>query len=500
MTVPVFVINRACDGDRLHRFRRAARKQGVTAHRIAAIDGHRVDAPFAAWEAYLGNHFWGEPEIKPGALACYLSHLKAWEAVIASGAGHAMICEDDAELIAPADAIDAAVRSGEGADLIFCNDRLCREGTTSPLPLEQALARMIARAPGADCYLISRRGAEAMIQRTRETRIICGVDWALVWAGLGPDAGDLPQPEVAQLLGFGPVNAPSLTVQVAAEPLASLRSGVPSVLNHDHRMPINALQAGTAHHVHADHAVLVPAGPVQLGFVGRTGRDPVMAAQRDGMLWEAAPIMALLQRFPEGGAFADIGAHVGNHSVALGRLADARIIAVEPNPEIRRLLDINLGLNRLGGVTEVVEHALGAAAGQGALEIRRRRPADSKLSGSAPSEPAPETGEDEEALPAFDGASPNRRIAVEVIAGDDLFDGRALDAIKIDTSGGELDVLKGLRKVLRSQGPDLLLDHRVHEADRIGQFLEKLGYRRIGTWPHEPPRRQVSLFVRDGSE
>ncbi|MEM7669676.1 MAG: FkbM family methyltransferase, partial [Pseudomonadota bacterium] len=463
MPVPVFVINRACDGDRLQRFRRAAKRLGIKPQRIAAIDGHRPDPPFAAWADYLADHFWGAPDIKPGALACYLSHMKAWQALIASGETHGLICEDDTELTAPQEEIDAAAAESGAADLVFVNDRLCIDGAVDANPVERALARMTAIAPGADCYLLSRNGAEVMLRRTKETRIVCGVDWALIWASLGEELGELPQPEIRQLLGFGPVSAPVLQACVASRPLSRLRSGVASTIVHDRTIPIEAIRAGDARHAHADHAVLVPFGQALLGFIGRAGRDPVMTTQRDGALWEADAIAALLRRFPEGGMFVDVGAHIGNHSVALGRLADARVVAIEVNPEILRVLEINIGMNGLTGRTELVSDALGAEAGQASLEVRRRKPSDSKLGPALDGEPQPDTDEDGESLPAFDGASPNRRIPVSVLTGDAILEGRSVDAIKIDTSGGELDVLKGLRKTLLSSTPDLLVDHRAHE-------------------------------------
>ncbi|MEM0943963.1 MAG: glycosyltransferase family 25 protein, partial [Pseudomonadota bacterium] len=142
MALPVFCINRACDTEDWARFRRKAKAVGVEPIRIPAIDGHRAGAPFALYADLIGESFWGKSTAKPGALACFLSHRRAWETVLRSGAEAALICEDDVDLLVPPVAPEA--------DLVFANDRMAGEARN----VASALVALTAKAPGADCYLL----------------------------------------------------------------------------------------------------------------------------------------------------------------------------------------------------------------------------------------------------------------------------------------------------------------------------------------------------------
>lgn len=487
----VLVINRNSDTARLGHFRRAAKRQGVKPVRITAVDGLVEAPPFHAWAHLIGPHFWGEDQIKPGALGCYLSHVRCWQHVVERALDWALICEDDVELALPADEIEA-IGAGMGElDILFANDRLATGGAQDTVA--NALARLEARAPGGDCYFITRRGAERMLERSAAHKITCGVDWAMVWGALTAEDPVPDLPEIALLRDHAGAALGGLNARVAATPVAYQRPRTKSTIEHSITRPIAEISGGEARLAHADHAALIPFGPAHLGFVGRSGNDPVMTAHREGVLWEDAAIRALVQRFPEGGTFVDIGAHVGNHTIALGRLAGAKVLALEPNPEIRAVLEINIGLNGLSHRVELIGHALGAQPGQGVLDVKRRRPAMSKVTfGAEPTEPSEA---DEDTLPAFDASSPSREIPVEVITGDDLLGDRPVDAIKIDVSGGEMEVLRGLKRVLRRRRPLLLIDQRDSDAERVAQFTERLEYRPVAEFPHDPPRRCVVLYL-----
>ncbi|MEM7508873.1 MAG: FkbM family methyltransferase [Pseudomonadota bacterium] len=488
MTLPVLVINRAVDGQRLQRFRQKARAQGVKPIRIAALDGHRMDCPFHLWSDLIGAHFWGEDRIKPGALACYLSHRLAWQHVVEQGWDRALICEDDADLAEPLERVEGIAAGLGDFDILFANDRLVTGGGDT-VPLDMALAVMEAKAPGADCYLITRRGAERMLALSAEQKIVCGVDWAMVWNGLGGDAS-ASGPEIEILDRYFQRDAARLDVHVLCQPVATLR-GVGSSIEHGHQVPLASLTTPVERMVHADYAVHLGHGAARLSFLGRSGSDPVMEAHREGALWEDAPLGELIRRFPEGGCFVDIGAHLGNHTVALGRLAHAAVIAVEPNPEIRRLLEMNIALNGLEGRVTLHMVAAGAEEGRGTISIHRRKPAQSSVHPGPPKPAKPTSDED---LPAFDtAAKPTASVAVQPM--DTLIEDIRVDAIKIDTSGREVEVLKGLKRTLKRQTPILLIDHHVNDIDRIAGLLDRFGYTRHAHYPHDRPNRAVSLYL-----
>lgn len=242
----VLVINRDADTDRLARFAASAAALDIPFRRVASLDAHDPAFSFKAHAALIGRHFWGKPEAKPGAIGCFLSHRRAWEDFLASDAPHALICEDDAVLTeGPCRAVEAARKTG--ADIVFANDRLASWGAadgivgTRPLPEIMAdlatrggpAAAGLKRAPGGDAYLLSRDGAARLLALTAAQRIVCGVDWAMLWNAL-PEVSETMRaafPELAILCRTLPLTAPPLAAHVLARPVAA-QAGGPSVLRH----------------------------------------------------------------------------------------------------------------------------------------------------------------------------------------------------------------------------------------------------------------------------
>lgn len=129
----------------------------------------------------------------------------------------------------------------------------------------------------------------------------------------------------------------------------------------------------------------------------------------------------------------DIGAHVGNHTLALHRL-HARVIAVEPQPPFTQLLQRLYGSR--SGISLRAE-ALGPARGTASLAISSRTPTVSTLSPAWTRLPAQ--------TPSFAGVTWDRQITVPVIPLDALIAEYGLPVFcKIDVEGYELEVLRGL--------------------------------------------------------
>jgi len=210
----------------------------------------------------------------------------------------------------------------------------------------------------------------------------------------------------------------------------------------------------------------------------------VMHAHRSGVLWDEPGLRLLLRRFPEGGTFVDIGAHLGNHSVAIGRLGAAgRIIAAEVNDEVHRLLAANLAMNGLTGRTELAGAgtAIGAAEGEAWIVRNRRRSSETMVKASAP-----------EAAP---GEARGKIAKVRVITGDTLIGDRPVAAIKIDTSGGEIEVLRGLAATLARQRPVVLIDHATAGLDRVQRVAGQMGLRVDATVASGRRNRSSSLLA-----
>jgi FkbM family methyltransferase len=131
---------------------------------------------------------------------------------------------------------------------------------------------------------------------------------------------------------------------------------------------------------------------------------------------------------PAGAVMVDIGANIGGVSLFWAQSSPGlRIHAYEPNPSAHRMLERNVGNNRLLGRVETFPEAVGRQDGE--LDLWVDVP--SELSTAYLEEPPVEGG---------------RRIAVPMIGLDELWerlDRRPIWLLKIDTEGAEADTLEG---------------------------------------------------------
>ena len=152
-------------------------------------------------------------------------------------------------------------------------------------------------------------------------------------------------------------------------------------------------------------------------------------------------MQALYARFLQPGDLAfDIGSHVGDR-VQCFRALGCRVVAVEPQPALLRVLRLLHG--RAREVT-IVHAAAGSTCGRLALHLNLANPTIATASGDfiAAARDAP----------GWEGERWTRRIEVPLVTLDSLIAAHGLPAfIKIDVEGYEHDVLRGL-----SQAPPAL--------------------------------------------
>ena len=343
--------------------------------------------------------------------------------------------------------------------------------------------------PGGDCYLLSRDGAAKLLETTADQGIQCGVDWAMIRNGVGAITSDIAQafPELSLLKHLIPVSTP-MKIYALSRPVADQRADK-SVINHSVEVPISSLRGRDSSLAHVEAISTLKFGATTLSFACRSGPDPVMGAHRSGQIWDEPGLQALLERFPVGGTFVDIGAHSGNHAVVVARLGGAsRIIAIEPNDEILRLLTTNMAIN--GVLDRLQLHPPGAALagkpGAGWLLRNRKRPSESMVKADVPDD--------------TDEKSVSR---IDLITGDEMLLGQGqdrIDAIKIDTSGSEVDVFKGLVRTLEQHKPMVLIDHSAQAGTRIERLADEAGYSVRVTVPAGRKNRVSALLIprRDG--
>ncbi len=476
MTPAIFVINRRADHDRLAKFAGSAATFGLEFERIAALDGHDPMAPLFLYRDLLGDAFWGADTIKPGAFACYLSHAAAWRRLLASDHEMALICEDDAVFTTPPDTVVAEAEAIGAFDVVFANDRAVGwrqaaqvgEGPASAGDVLAALGAKgvkpddgVARAPGADCYLVSKAGAKALLANLAEDKVIAGIDWMILRRSQG--ATGLGGDEWAYLSSAAPDG--DLRTYIAATAIARQADGE-SVLSHSTETPIADLR--TRRPIGKDALNQTPEGD---------GMDPVFASFASGEFYEA-PALELMRRWmPEGGVFVDIGAHVGNHTLFMLRHGGAgRAIPLEFNPRAIRAFSEMVKLNGLEDQINA-EHL-----GLGLTEERGKK----------------------EAFGSKKNLSNNRLREgfVEKIntrPGDVLLRETDVDMVKIDVCGDERDVLKGMRKTMKRKRPVLVLDLTRPKSQKALPLVGRLGYaeRERAEWRDGEGDRIVAIFTSD---
>lgn len=172
----------------------------------------------------------------------------------------------------------------------------------------------------------------------------------------------------------------------------------------------------------------------------------------------------------------DIGAHVGNR-VKCWRALGARVVAVEPQPDLLRVLSLLYG--RDPAVTLVPE-AVGARPGQAPLWVSDRHPTVTTLSAAW----AEEVGRG----PDFRGVRWRQAGEVRVTTLDELIRRFGMpDFVKIDVEGLEGEVLAGLSRPPPALSFEYLTAAR-HRALACVDRLEALGEYRYNSSPGESHR------------
>lgn len=133
--------------------------------RVSGVDGYALKFPIPEYaEArYLWRH--GRPTSQ-GAVGCYLSHVRAMEAFLATGEEHALIGEDD---LMPGPELDAVVEAALRVWPRWNLLRLTGLSTARParvarLHAEHWLCVNFGRLKGTGAYLVDRAAAQALVR------------------------------------------------------------------------------------------------------------------------------------------------------------------------------------------------------------------------------------------------------------------------------------------------------------------------------------------------
>ena len=193
--------------------------------------------------------------------------------------------------------------------------------------------------------------------------------------------------------------------------------------------------------------------------------------------WAAAP----------GFTFVDIGANVGGYSFWVLSCVDdsGRIVAVEPNPPLARQLRYNVRVNGAGGRVRVVEAAVGAERGAGALAVGSRNSGENRLVGAVEASMAGGDGAEagRDAAGAGDGDRRRETVPVRVLTLADVVARAGLDRIdclKVDVEGREAEVIQPyLSTEPRAAWPRYLIVELKGRRTALEGWLAAQGYVRV---------------------
>jgi FkbM family methyltransferase len=163
--------------------------------------------------------------------------------------------------------------------------------------------------------------------------------------------------------------------------------------------------------------------------------DDALAQDQVAGRWYEPRELEFIRSALGAGAFVDVGAGLGNHSVFAGLvLGVPKIVAFEPVPLTWRICSTNIRLNDLGARTTV--HRFGLSDSDQAASISRKR--QHNIGATA--------------------VSPDSCGTLQLRRGDPVLAGEQIGFLKIDVEGHEMRVLEGLVETIARQRPAILLE------------------------------------------
>lgn len=176
-----------------------------------------------------------------------------------------------------------------------------------------------------------------------------------------------------------------------------------------------------------------------------------------GTFYDIKALQALKPRINPGAIIFDVGANIGNHAIYFAHhLQAAHIHCFEAMPETAALLRRNVAMNALEDRITVHETGLGERKGK--AEVKQF---DLQNQGAT-------------------ALGTTAKGSIEIASLDTLMRNVSPDFIKIDVEGMDFAVLKGAKKILTRDMPQLQVEIKAKnspDAEEITPWLSSLGYR-----------------------
>jgi glycosyl transferase family 25 len=169
--VHIYVVNLARSTDRRAHIHSQLAKVGIPYEIVDAIDGRELDLGDPEIAKLIDSSVLQQRTLLPGEIACAMSHLRAYEKMIADGRDFALILEDDVVLPCDLSAlVEAAARGLHGAEVVLLSfdsshgtiqvslEDVVELGSARTLALPIDVDQILSAA----AYLVTREACERM--------------------------------------------------------------------------------------------------------------------------------------------------------------------------------------------------------------------------------------------------------------------------------------------------------------------------------------------------
>lgn len=198
---------------------------------------------------------------------------------------------------------------------------------------------------------------------------------------------------------------------------------------------------------------------------------------QSGQVYEPGLVEDVLDRCPPGSVIIDVGANIGNHTIAWASAGGCSVVAYEPNPRLAELIRQSAALNHVQDRVRVMQTAVGESESVSRLVVSD----PSNLGGGRlvdVQEPA--SSEREEDV--------SEGYEVQVAPLDPP--GGPIGVIKIDVEGFEVAVLRGAAGLIAEHHPLLYVECLdFQHFNEILELVSELGYAYEETFNASPTHR-----------